>query len=109
MSRFLIEKDGEKQFVGSLDGYDGWTVLGRGKCAAPPIGTAQWIHGRWVADRDPAVASIKAEAERRILAKWPVYKQLNATHEPDADWVKQMRKEIKAIRDWSNREEGKLK
>jgi hypothetical protein len=54
------------------------------------------------------VAAIKAEAAKRILAKWPIYKQLNAMSEPDADWVKQMRKEIKAIRDWSNKAEAKL-
>ncbi len=54
------------------------------------------------------IAGIKAEAERRILAKWPIHKQLNAMHEPYAEWVVAMRREIKAIRDWSNREEEKL-
>ena len=54
------------------------------------------------------IVGVKEEAKRRILAKWPIYKQLNAAHEPDEPWVAKMRSEIKAIRDWSNQEERRL-
>lgn len=56
-----------------------------------------------------AVAGLKADAERDILAKWPIYKQLNAIHEPDAPWIPQMRAEIKSIRDRSNVKEQRLR
>ena len=75
-----------------------------------PLPSGHWnsaeVRNARVAGR---VAGIKAEAERRILAKWPIYKQLNAMHEPDAAWVATMRAEIKVIRDWSNEEELNLK
>jgi hypothetical protein len=54
MSRFLIEKDGEKQFVGSLKGYDGWKVLGTGKRFAPPEHRAEFINGKWITDETKA-------------------------------------------------------
>lgn len=55
------------------------------------------------------IRDIKLEAARRILARWPVHKQLNAIHEPDAPWVATMREEIKAIRAWSDKEEAKYR
>ena len=48
MSKYLIEKDGEKQWVASLKGYDeSWTVHGKGKKFEPKE-CHDFIDGKWV-------------------------------------------------------------
>lgn len=75
-----------------------------------PLPDEHWDGEEIVAARIAGeVINIKAEAERRILAKWPIHKQLNALHETDAAWVATMRADIRAIRDWSNDEKAKLR
>lgn len=54
------------------------------------------------------IRDIKAEAARRILNAWPLYKQLNALHNPDEPWAAVMRADILKIRKWSNDAEAKL-
>lgn len=64
---FLIEKDGEQQFVDSLAGYDGWTVLreGPGACDDLPrdpcwsdAAQAFVSHGARIADAEASPAHI---------------------------------------------------
>jgi hypothetical protein len=63
----------------------------------------------WVApDRAEAVRKIKAEASRRILERYPQWKQINAAFDLDAPWVAEMRDFINEVRGWSNNEEAKL-
>lgn len=65
---YLIEKDGERQCVTSLDGYADWTVLAEGE-AAVPVDFATFVNGAWLVDE-----AAKAEAERKaaILAADPI-------------------------------------
>ena len=50
---YLIEKDGERQYVGSLDGYEGWEVLGEGEAAQPPDDNdAIFQDGTWIIPLD---------------------------------------------------------
>lgn len=46
---FLIEnpQTGERQCVEALSGYEDWTVLRKGKGAAPPDEEAVWEKGQW--------------------------------------------------------------
>lgn len=49
---------------------------------------------------------VKAEAERRILAQWPISKQLNVLREGDLEAVANMSAAIDAMRAASNRLEA---
>ena len=71
---YLIEKNGERQYVGSLDGYGDWTIVADGE-AAHPVEHANFVDGAWVVDE-----ADKAEAERRaaILATEPVRRTAGA-------------------------------
>jgi hypothetical protein len=53
----LIELNGERQLVESLDGYDGCTVVAEG-VDAPPSDHCQFVDGAWLEDEDA-----RAEAE----------------------------------------------
>lgn len=55
---FLIEKGSEREYVESLDGREGWTVLAEGE-AARPRDHAEFDGKRWVVDE-----AAKAEAEK---------------------------------------------
>ena len=66
MSKYLIEKDGEKQFVSSLKGYDdSWTIHGKGKKFEPKehhvFERGKWVHqpeAQAQADRQRMLASL---------------------------------------------------
>ena len=49
--------------------------------------------------RQGKINGFKAEASRRILEKYPAWKQANGALEPDEPWVGDMRKFIKSVRD----------
>ena len=51
-------------------------------------------------------AAIKTEAEARILAVAPLWRQINDGHEPDTPGAAERRRAIRAIRDWSNQIEA---
>ena len=59
--KYLIEKNGERQYVDSLEHYEGWTVLGEG-AAFKPVEHGAFINGAWVVDQQK-----KTRAERRAL------------------------------------------
>lgn len=65
---YLIEKNGERCHVESLNGYEDWTVVAEGE-AARPVDFANFVDGLWLVDE-----AAKAEAERKaaILAADPV-------------------------------------
>ncbi len=56
---YLIEKDGERVWAPSLNGYEGWTILRQGIGTKPPE-NAELIDGNWVVNQ-----SFKTAAERR--------------------------------------------
>jgi hypothetical protein len=56
---FLIEKNGERQHVKSLKGYEGWTVLKKGR-GSQPVDHAEFVDGKWKVDPD-----LKARREKR--------------------------------------------
>ena len=66
---YLIEKNGERQFVSDLDGYEGWGVIGD---AAPKDG-CDLIDGVWVKNHDAASDIQSREFEtmpREDLIAW---------------------------------------
>ena len=60
---YLIEKDGEKQWVKSLQGYDkSWTVHGK-DTKFEPVEHAEFVNGKWKIDSE-----LRAKADRRVRA-----------------------------------------
>lgn len=63
MSRFLIEKDGERQNVTSMAGYEDWTVISEIADEVPDH-EAELVEGQWVVPvgvrRDRMWAQVKA-------------------------------------------------
>ncbi len=60
---YLIEKDGERQHVKDLDGFEDWTVLGSGAACKPrPHSNWDQVSGKWVLD---PTAKAKAEHDAR--------------------------------------------
>lgn len=55
------------------------------------------------------IVGIKEEAARRILKRYPDWKQRNAALFPDEPWVAEMRAFIRDVRAWSNDEESGLR
>jgi hypothetical protein len=55
----LIELNGESQLVGSLDGYDGWTVVEK-ELDPPPSDHCTLVDGVWVEDADAKAAADRA-------------------------------------------------
>ena len=55
----LIEHNGERQLVHSLDGHDGCKVIAK-NVEPPPHDHCTWSKGKWVED-----AAAKAEADHR--------------------------------------------
>lgn len=67
--RFVIEKDGERQNVTDLDGYDGWTLVSEVPDEIPDH-EAELVDGAWVIPIDirrarvwSAVKALRAEKE----------------------------------------------
>lgn len=60
---YLIEKDGERQHVGSLDGYEDWIVLAEGVNAKPKE-HADFVGGRWRVNTARKAAAEKKAARR---------------------------------------------
>lgn len=54
-------------------------------------------------------AAIKREAERRIYAVAPIWRQLNDAHEPNGPGAAERRSGIRNARDWSNDLEGRCR
>lgn len=58
----LIEHEGERQLVHSLDGYDGCKVIAK-NVDPPPHDHCTWAKGKWVED---AAAKVAADHRARL-------------------------------------------
>jgi hypothetical protein len=63
----LIELNGDRQLVDSLDGYDGWSVVADG-IDPPPSDHCHFEGGQWVED-ETAKAAADREAEFNAMSK----------------------------------------
>lgn len=78
----LIEKNGERQCVKSMDGYDGWTVLANS--VSEPPEHSEWIAGQGYVVDEVKAAEVAEESRLRALPR----RELMAEMETKLDFLK---------------------